>query len=264
MTKTARDGVMLMPDLSDLFWSASLEELKKGYLYSPESETYQCLICGETFLKGRIYEHDSLLYDAPRAVGLHIKAEHVSMFEFLLGLDKGYTGLTDHQKKMLTYFYRGCNDKEISGELRTSASTVRNHRYNFREKEKQSRIMLAIFELLKEQTSPDKSFVDFHRSAQMVDERYAITMEEYDQVLETHFKQGLDGPLHVFPKKEKKKIVILKHLAQKFAANRTYTEKEVNAILQQVYEDYVTLRRYLIDYGFMGRTRDGGEYWIKK
>ena len=124
--------------------------------------------------------------------------------------------------------------------------------------------MLAILELLKEHTSPDKSFVDFHRSALMVDERYAITQEEYDQVLETHFKQGLDGPLHVFPKKEKKKIAILKHLAQKFAANHTYSEKEVNAILQLVYDDYVTLRRYLIDYGFMGRTIDGSEYWIKK
>lgn len=260
----ARHGVMLMPDLSDLFWSASLDELKRGYLYSPETETYKCLICGESFFRGRIYEHDHLLYEAQRAVELHIRGGHSSMFEFLLDLDKGYTGLTEHQKRMLNYFYQGYSDKEISSEIGASASTVRNHRYNFREKEKQSRIVLAILELLKEHTSPDRSFIDFHTSAQMVDQRYAITQDEYNQILAAHFKQGLDGPLHVFPKKEKKKIAILKHLAYKFASNRTYTEKEVNAILQPVFEDYVTLRRYLIDYGFLGRTRDGGEYWVKK
>ena len=34
-------------------------------------------------------------------------------------------------------------------------------------------------------------------------------------------------------------------------------------MLAAVYEDYSMLRRYLVDYGFMGRTKDGTEYWLK-
>ena len=43
----------------------------------------------------------------------------------------------------------------------------------------------------------------------------------------------------------------------------TYSEKEVNKILSRVYEDYVLLRRYLIEYGFLDRTRDGAVYFLK-
>ena len=35
------------------------------------------------------------------------------MFDYLLNLDKKYTGLTDLQKKMVQFFYMGLNDKEI-------------------------------------------------------------------------------------------------------------------------------------------------------
>ena len=28
-------------------------------------------------------------------------------------------------------------------------------------------------------------------------------------------------------------------------------------------EDYTTLRQYMVDYGFLGRTRDGAEYWVE-
>ncbi|MBJ6950597.1 DUF2087 domain-containing protein, partial [Vibrio cholerae] len=29
------------------------------------------------------------------------------------------------------------------------------------------------------------------------------------------------------------------------------------------YPDFVTLRRYLIEYGFLDRTDDGSQYWVK-
>jgi hypothetical protein len=38
-----------------------------------------------------------------------------------------------------------------------------------------------------------------------------------------------------------------------------YTELEVNSRLRPVFDDYVALRRYLIDEGFL--TRADGEYW---
>jgi hypothetical protein len=43
-----------------------------------------------------------------------------------------------------------------------------------------------------------------------------------------------------------------------------YAEKEINEILKAIYEDYVMLRRYLIEYGFIDRKSDGSEYWLKK
>lgn len=78
-----------------------------------------------------------------------------------------------------------------------------------------------------------------------------------------YFKQGLDGPLSEFPKKQKRKAAILRHLIQRFETGRQYSEKEINAVLESAYSDYVTLRRYLIDYGLLDREDDGSSYWVK-
>jgi hypothetical protein len=37
----------------------------------------------------------------------------------------------------------------------------------------------------------------------------------------------------------------------------------VNEILKNAYEDYATLRRYLIEYDFMDRKADGSQYRLK-
>ena len=41
---------------------------------------------------------------------------------------------------------------------------------------------------------------------------------------------------------------------------RTYNEREVNAIITRMYDDYTTVRRALVDYHFM--NRDHGVYWL--
>jgi hypothetical protein len=41
-----------------------------------------------------------------------------------------------------------------------------------------------------------------------------------------------------------------------------YTEKQINALLTEVHPDYATLRRSLVEYGFMRRERGGGDYWL--
>ena len=51
--------------------------------------------------------------------------------------------------------------------------------------------------------------------------------------------------------------------AKLFELGKKYTEAETREMLAAVYEDYSMLRRYLVDYGFMGRTKDGTEYWLK-
>jgi DNA-binding transcriptional ArsR family regulator len=69
-----------------------------------------------------------------------------------------------------------------------------------------------------------------------------------------------DGKLTSIPTGDKRKLIILDELARRFEPNRTYTEREVNAIIKELYErDYTSLRRMLVDYYFLNRDRS--VYW---
>jgi hypothetical protein len=46
-----------------------------------------------------------------------------------------------------------------------------------------------------------------------------------------------------------------------FDVDKRYSEKRVNEILSQYYDDTATLRRELVGYGLMQREGGGGEYW---
>lgn len=253
-----------MNEISELFWNASIDEMKQGYVYDAENEVYICLACGERFEKGRIYVQADAYYEAEKFTRLHIIDQHISMFDYLISLDKKLTGLTDLQRNLITLFKEGLSDNEIVKELDGgSTSTIRNHRFTLREKMKQAKVFLTIMELAEERTKNSNKLISIHKRAVMVDQRYDITEAENDKILHQYFKDGHDGPLSEFPRKEKRKIVILRHLIKKFDTSKQYTEKEVNAILKAVFSDYVTLRRYLIEYGFMDRYEDGSKYWVK-
>lgn len=253
-----------MIDVSELFWQASLQEIKQGYVYDNEQEVFICLICGKSFHKGIIYSDNDCLYEAEKYVKVHIAAVHSSSFHFLLNMDKKFTGLTDHQRAILELFYEGNSDSEIAKALETgSTSTIRNHRFTLREKQKQAKIFLALMELLGEHTPKKNNFIEIPRNSKQVDARYAITEQESKKILSAYFTQGLDGPLETYPLKEKRRVAILKHISKRFDPDKTYTEKEINSVLKDIYEDYVMLRRHLIEYGFMDRTQDGSSYWIK-
>lgn len=68
-----------------------------------------------------------------------------------------------------------------------------------------------------------------------------------------------DSRIHAIPVGYKKKLVVLKWLADKFEMGIKYPEKHVNAIINMYHEDHATLRRYLVDFGFM--KREEGIYW---
>lgn len=70
------------------------------------------------------------------------------------------------------------------------------------------------------------------------------------------------GRLRQIPSKEKKLLVILDWLSLQFDADATYSEPEVNAIIKRYHDDYATLRRLLISYGYMRRERGGAKYWV--
>jgi hypothetical protein len=247
-------------EISDVFWSASLEELKRGYIQ--ESSSFTCLLCGERIEKGIVYPFEEIFYEAERYIRIHIERTHQSVFDYLLGMDKKLTGLTDHQKKLLSLFYQGKNDKEIQKELEIgSPSTIRHHRFALKEKERQAKTFLAMMELLKEKDEYAPAFVPVHQTATMVDERYNITQEEQEKIVTKYISNGV---LTQFPQKEKQRLVILREISAHLKKDYIYDEQELNQILKGFYEDYILIRRYLVDYGFIDRKPDGSSYWLTK
>ena len=95
---------------------------------------------------------------------LHIKNAHNSMLNYLLNMNKSYTGITEVQRELIVLIAQGLNDKEIASKLGVAESTVRNHRYKLREKEKQAKLFLAMMDLLSENTSKSISKMDNERS----------------------------------------------------------------------------------------------------
>ena len=74
-------------------------------------------------------------------------------------------------------------------------------------------------------------------------------------------KNSLSSPIR--ERKQKKKAVILERIAEELEPGRRYTEKEINELLKAIHSDYVFLRRYLIEFGFMDRERNCSFYWKK-
>jgi hypothetical protein len=61
------------------------------------------------------------------------------------------------------------------------------------------------------------------------------------------------------PANHGKRRLVLERLAQEFEPGLRYDERAVNATLQVFHSDHTTLRRYLVDEGFL--TRAEGVYW---
>jgi len=71
-----------------------------------------------------------------------------------------------------------------------------------------------------------------------------------------------DGSLKSIPTQHKKLMVILKHLAKDFNPGMQYPENQVNQILRHYHEDTASLRRYMVDNGFLKREK--GIYWCSE
>ena len=185
----------------------------------------------------------------------HITDHHGTVLSALLALPKEQTGLSESQQEILQLFAQDVSDTVIAQRLGISSSTVRNHRFKLKEKQRQATVFLSIMSLLQ-----DTPLLPPHKGATMLDDRYAITASEREKIIATYFDET--GFIKQFPSKEKRKIVVLSVLAQKFDPKKNYSEAAVNDVLKQAITDYVTVRRYLIEYGFMQRTKDGKTYWL--
>lgn len=250
-----------------MIWDYNIEEIQTGY--KEEIDSYHCVICDKTYEKGRIYKFNDNLYDAKGAVVSHIREEHKNMAAYLLGKEPNLMGLSEIQQNLLKQVLEGKSDKEIAKNLGIAQSTVRNHRFKLREKEKQSKLFLALMKSLEQETSKcinktDKGLIEeHHQAATMLDDRYTITEKEREKAILTYMDNN--GALKQFPAKEKKKLILLGEIIKNFKTDTKYTEMQVNRILKRIYEeDYPTIRRALIEYGFMERSVDCKVYRVKE
>lgn len=80
--------------------------------------------------------------------------------------------------------------------------------------------------------------------------------EEEEAVLRRYF---VGGRLKEVPAKRGKRLAVLSRLAREFEVGVRYPEREVNAVLKRFHPDHASLRRFLVDEGFL--SRQGGQYW---
>jgi len=71
------------------------------------------------------------------------------------------------------------------------------------------------------------------------------------KVIKTYFKKG---KLLRLPAQEKKRRIVLEEFGARFNLNMKYEEIEVNQIITQMYDDYCTIRRELVDRKIMARS----------
>jgi hypothetical protein len=78
-----------------------------------------------------------------------------------------------------------------------------------------------------------------------------------DEILKRY---GRKGKLTHLPTKHEARLEVLAWVASPIRPGATYRESEINDLLRGHDIDHVTLRRYLVDYGFL--TRQGGIYQV--
>ena len=109
----------------------------------------------------------------------HIKQIHSSNLTQLLYSESKYNTLTQNQRELLAMFYSKISDKDMAKKLNVTEGTIRRQRFTFREKAKQA-----------------------HNNTIYVDDRYLITAEEKQHIIETFFSSTHPLVLKSFSPKE--------------------------------------------------------------
>jgi hypothetical protein len=229
---------------------ADVLDMINGFSYDTKTGIYTCLFCDKQYEAGDIYSVGKRLLSAEKAMRFHIVKEHGNVFEALLGMDKAQTGLTDTQGEFLKNEYNSVPDREIAEIMNISPSTVRYQRYNFREKVRQAKLLLALNELMEKREKTAEPVKPLSESDAMGEALFSSLSPL--KLITFDFKKG----------KDKKRLFILNTIIKEFEKGRKYSEKEISAVLKEIYHDYAMLRRFLVEGGFMKRTDDGKEYWV--
>lgn len=206
-------------------WQDRLQQADARELHTGYTSGYGCLFC----------EHAAK--DEPEAKA-HLQQAHGSALQGLLALPKKYTGLTDRQKELLLAWSQGVPDTVLAERLGNSPSTLRNQRFALREHARQAQLFLAALSL----------------SGLDQEQRKPRRKDGIDQFFR-------EGRLLRIPVRAKPRLAALQRISQHFDVGKSYTELQVNEGLQAIYEDFVSLRREMVDAGLLARTPNGSRYW---
>jgi hypothetical protein len=101
--------------------------------------------------------------------------------------------------------------------------------------------------------------------------------ENKNRISESDFRARLDklcgkGNLIQFPKNYKDRVVLSGSIILYLKTQKQYSEKSINEIIKKwlrnmarkSYLDYVTLRRYLVDFGLLERDPAGNQYSVSE
>lgn len=85
----------------------------------------------------------------------------------------------------------------------------------------------------------------------------------YNKKLDNYYDS--DERLIQYPSKRPMRIIVLIKITEQIDANRKYTEKEINEIIRLhiAFDDIELIRREMYQYRFLGRLKDGSEYWVE-
>lgn len=132
----------------------TIDELRKGYYFNENGQTYICIFCGELFEEDMIYTCGGKMMTAKKAVMTHVLQEHEGSTAQLISMDKQMNGLSETQRTLLQCMYEQKDIKEIAEEMNISAATVRTHRFNLQKSKREAKILLAIIDNIENGSKP--------------------------------------------------------------------------------------------------------------
>lgn len=154
---------------------------------------------------------------------------------------------------------RQCSVEELAAALDLKPPTVSHHLAKLREldlvkmrPEGNTHVYWLNIEALRK---VNKELLTPERVASLVDN---VNGEEWERKVLRTFFEG--ERLKEIPINRKKRLAILRWLATRFEPGVRYPEAQVNEVIKRHHPDYATLRRELVDNGFM--ERDHGVFWL--
>lgn len=88
-------------------------------------------------------------------------------------------------------------------------------------------------------------------------------MVDYGRQFQERFVSS-EGRVTTIPRKRRLREELLKFAAAKFEEKTVYSEAEVDIVLAGIIDDYIWLRRMLIDYDYLKRDPYGKSYELRQ
>ncbi|WP_125580595.1 DUF2087 domain-containing protein [Levilactobacillus cerevisiae] len=237
----------------------SLIEIEQGWHL--KANAYVCNYCQTSFATDQVFPDGDQFYPALQMVQRHVAQVHPDAVHLLINDASKYNTLTAKQRELLAAFSTGQKDADIAEATGVAAATVRHQKFTFREKAKQAKLYLAVYDQVFNQPAVPDTLISLPDQAGPEDARFAITTSEYHQLVAKYFTTTDPLRLARWPKHQKAILAILKRLTAEIPLGEHFTEVGLNQILKPIYPDFPLLRRYLVDYDFVQRTNDGTDYW---